>query len=291
MRHWVLVVGMSGLTSISACRGEPFRSCPDSEPGCTEYSETVDAANADATATSVTPSNASMSPPHNSQSAVHVEAGAPSAQDDDSAPLTPAAAPRPPLLDAAASPAPDSAEPSSSLGLNSASIDAVSSAPATSEQSSYTFGESLITNGDFSDGSTHWDVERSDGFGNLSVDTEDQTLCLSARGQVHAILGWPDEPSRSLALAGGRYRFSFRVRGSGVRLWAKVGHAYEPYTVLFEAEWYGEQTGWHDVSHEFTFDGDDAAGIAFTIELDNGNNVCFDGVALQPAIPASDPSE
>ncbi len=292
MRHWVLVVGMSGLTSLSACRGEPFRSCPDSSPGCAEHSETVDAANGDDTVpSSVTLSNAPISAPGNGQSAVHVEAGTPPAPGDDSSPLTPAEGPSSPLSDAAVSPAPASAEPSSPQDVSSASTSAASSAAATTAQSDYMFGESLITNGDFSDGNTHWDVERSDGFGNLSVDTEDQTLCLSARGQVNAILGWPDEPSRSLVLPGGRYRFSFRVRGSGVRLWAKVGHAHEPYTVLFEAEWYSEQTGWHEVAHEFTFDGDDAAGIAFTIELNNGSNVCFDAVALQPAVPASDASE
>lgn len=148
-----------------------------------------------------------------------------------------------------------------------------------------TYGPSLIVNGDFDDRGTLWSLDRPNLL--TTVDYSSDRVCITGRMRTHVVLGWPSEPSDSLDLPAGRYRFSFRARGSGVRLWAKVGYAYEPYYTLFEAEWYGEESGWHDVVHEFTLDGSDAVGVAFSIDLDN-NVVCLDDVELRAEVTGTE---
>jgi len=144
----------------------------------------------------------------------------------------------------------------------------------------YTYGHSLVENGDFSAGDDYWNVERVSGT--FSEDFSDDELCVTARGSARVIIGWPKDAEDSLTLPAGRYQFSFRARGRGAHLWAKVGHAYEPYDVLFEREWTAEESGWHDIVYEFDLAGDDAVGVAFNVDLRLGaDRICLDDVALR----------
>lgn len=182
-----------------------------------------------------------------------------------------------------------SSSPTSPASSFSSSREPVSTTSGVSETlepdpSELVYGDSLIMNGDFASGEEFWTFERVSGAG-FVPEFDAETLCVSGRGGVEVLVGWPANPSDSLDLPPGRYRFAFRVRGKGVHLSAKVGHAYEPYETLFEADWTGEEVGWHDVVHEFEFAGDDAAGLAFTIQLaPNGNTMCFDEVTLRRAV-------
>lgn len=175
--------------------------------------------------------------------------------------------------------------PSTESGKSESTSEAVatSSELATTATPTPIFGDSLITNGDFSRGNEHWTVDRPSGPGIVSPDYSDERLCVNARTQAQFLVGWPEDPSDALSLDAGSYRLSFRVRGPGAHLHVKVGHAYEPYNTWFESEWTGGESGWQEVSHDFTFTGDDAVGLAFTLELD-GSSICLDDVSLQPLL-------
>lgn len=286
---WVpLALGL--LAWLPACRGDAFQSCEEAADGCAATTETTP--DAVVPGAPVTPSDdGGLSPvaptPGESNTNATTDVVSPP-------PVTPA-----PAKDAEVSPvASDDAgaqpAPTTSVSPNSGprtaeftdesapTSGAVETSAPPSPAPVYVFGDSLITNGDFSDGNRDWDLERTSGGAFMSEFGADQ-LCLTARMPAHLVVGWPANANDSLELPAGHYRFSYRVRGEGVRLWAKVGHAYEPYEILFEKEWNGTEPGWEQVAHEFTFDGDDAAGVAFNIDLAN-NTVCLDDVSLQLAV-------
>lgn len=173
----------------------------------------------------------------------------------------------------------DSASPSPITGQPAATSDEAgpSTAPA------FAYGDSMIANGDFAEGSRYWSVERVSG-GGVMPDFSDEALCVTARGDARVVVGWPKDERDSLTLPSGRYQFSFKARGRGVHVWAKVGHAYEPYTVLFEREWTAEQAGWHDVVYEFEHGGAEGVGVAFNIDFNSGGDrLCLEEVALRRA--------
>lgn len=281
MRLWVLAASIGWLATLSACRSEPFRSCEETSVTCGESRETPTSepstGEASNETTSIEPTDGQVAPvPSNTQdsdssnssatnadasSAGEISSGAP-AKPTPSQPTPPGRPPPPPA--------------------HSSSSDAASSSEPPTPP---TYGPSLITNGTFDDRGSHWSVDRPGLL--ASVDYSSDRVCITGGIRTHVLLGWPSEPSDSLDLAAGRYQFSFRVRGSGVRLGAKVGYAYEPYDTLFEAEWYGEEAGWHDVVHEFTLAQSDAVGLAFSINLDN-NIVCLDDIELRAEVTDSD---
>lgn len=290
---WVsLALGL--LAWLPACRGDAFQSCEDTPEGCAATSETPPDAVApgspvtptgDAGTTPVAPTpnetdatgpSDIVSPPAVSPTPSADADVTPNLPDDGGTPLAPTASVSP-------NPSPSDVPTGDANAPTTEAV--VTSAPPEPEPT-YTFGDSLITNGDFSDGNQDWDLERTSG-GNFMPEFAEDQLCLTSRMNTHVVVGWPANADDSLELPAGHYRFSYRVRGQGVRLWAKVGHAYEPYEILFEKEWNGTEAGWHEVVHEFTFDGDDAAGVAFNIDLAN-NTVCLDDVSLQLAIEPSD---
>lgn len=292
---WVpLALGL--LAWLPACGGDAFQSCEDTADGCTATSETPpdavvpgspvtptgDGGASPVTAPNVTDSadpNDVVSPPSAPPTPALDADATPAIPDDGGAELSPTVSVSP-------NPAPSGSATSDESSPTSESV--VTSAPPEPEPT-YVFGDSLITNGDFGDGNQDWDLERTSG-GNFMPEFAEDQLCLTSRMSTHVVVGWPANADDSLELPAGHYRFAYRVRGQGVRLWAKVGHAYEPYEILFEKEWNGTEAGWHDVVHEFTFDGDDAAGVAFNIDLAN-NTVCLDDVSLQLAVDPSDAVE
>lgn len=148
-----------------------------------------------------------------------------------------------------------------------------------SSAASLPVGVNLLTNGDFSDGREEWTVESGNYAGFGQVDSSDGMICVRGFGASQVVVGWPRDARDALVLPGGRYTFAFRVQGDGGRLWAKVGHAYEPYQTLFEVEWTGDNDAWSAQEHAVTLDSDDAVGVAFTIQA-NGETVCLDDASL-----------
>lgn len=293
MRVSVAHLAFGLLAWLPACRNQAFESCNEqapvsclgdaSEGAVAASATTADDANANQGSPPAAPS--SVATPTNSPSSTPAGLASQHASPDDTGLASTG-------RDAGGAathddPIPVTPPPVGSIDPQSASASAVSepgdpSMGATAPVSTY--GDSLITNGDFSDGKDFWSLERISGGGFTSEFTND-TLCVSGRGSTRVIVGWPERAEDSVALPQGRYQFSFRVRGRGVHLWAKVGHAYEPYDILFEREWTSEQVGWHEAMYEFDLDGDDAAGVAFNIDLDLGaDSLCLDDVALRRAI-------
>jgi hypothetical protein len=293
MRVPVAQLAFGLLAWLPACRNQAFESCSrETNAGCVEQTTdgsiaptANDAGNETAPATplpSVTPSTSQVPTPSGSTAASPNAADAgpdetrvvPSERDGDDGETTTTLPTKP-------SPAPANSDPSKPAGATTDISE--TSAPGLPDPE-YTYGHSLITNGDFADGSEFWSIERISG-GGLTPELEDGTLCVTSRSGTHVVVGWPAKEADSLALPPGRYQFSFRARGRGVHLWAKVGHAYEPYDILFEREWTAEEVGWHDIVHEFDFEGDDAAGVAFNIDLTpTADTLCFDEVALRRAV-------
>jgi hypothetical protein len=139
---------------------------------------------------------------------------------------------------------------------------------------------SLITNGDFSQGSTGWKLE---GSGTLAV--RDGAACVALDSTDEVSLGWPPDASSAAKLNGGTpYTLSYRAKSSDPKIGvtAKVGHAADPWTTLME-EPDTVGSSWGLLSHTFTPESaDDAAGVVFKMSGAKGE-VCFDDVVLKPA--------
>jgi hypothetical protein len=278
MRPWVLAASIGWLATLSACRGEPFRSCEEANGTCGEGRETPtsEPSTAEATgetATSGEPPNGSALPvPSNAPDSDSSQTGATSV-DAPSAGETSSDGPAKPSPPQPTPPERPPAPPGPSVSTDPDRSVEPPSPPV--------YGPSLITNGSFDDRGAHWSV---DGPGLIAnVDYSSDRVCVTGALRSYVILGWPSEPSDSLDLPAGRYRFSFRARGRSGWLWAKVGYAYEPYDTLFEAEWRGEDSEWHDVVHEFTLAGSDAVGLAFGINFE-GNTICLDDIELRAEV-------
>lgn len=274
-----VVLGL--LAWLPACRSPAFESCRDeSETGCAASASTggmtppPEASSGDTDLPRPTPPTTPPKPPASSSSP-DIAAS--------SAPNVPPAGELDAGVDAPSTHEPSSADASEPEDTSEAAATSgadVASRPDTPPM--YTYGQSLIENGDFSAGDDHWNIERVNGA--FSDDFSDDELCVRALSNTSVIIGWPKDAKDSLTLPAGRYQFSFRARGRGAHVWAKVGHAYEPYTVLFEREWAAEKSGWHDLVYEFDFAGDDAVGVAFNVDLKLGaDRICLDDVALRLA--------
>jgi hypothetical protein len=153
-------------------------------------------------------------------------------------------------------------------------------APATSTN--------LITNGNFSSGTTNWTLQN--GAGSAAVAAGSGQLCITGITSS-VLLTWPTTGVPGAALTGGAsYTFSYMAMATvPLTVDAKVGETNSPYTADFETA-----TGMDAVTatlspftHTFTEPaaGDTSAGIAFTIPQ-TGNvpagetTVCFANVSL-----------
>ncbi|MBN1605817.1 MAG: carbohydrate binding domain-containing protein [Polyangiaceae bacterium] len=138
----------------------------------------------------------------------------------------------------------------------------------------------LVTNGDFSQGSTGWQLE---GSGTLAI--TDGAACVALESADEVFLGWPPDASSAAKLDGGtRYSLSYRAKSSDSKIGVttKVGHAADPWTTLME-ETDTVGSSWGPFSHSFTPESsDDAAGVVFRMSGASGE-VCFDDVVLKPA--------
>lgn len=156
------------------------------------------------------------------------------------------------------------------------------------ESAAPAIGTNLVTNGDFSQGSSEWSIVSGTG----QVTAMGGQLCVSVAAMQSATLGWPEPqgtPGPPL-VAGASYTFAYSAEAMpAIAIDAKVGHTAYPYGADFETPAGGDAvpSTWMQFSHTFTAPtqpAEDSAGIAFQLP-DTGNaataiQVCFENVSL-----------
>lgn len=135
---------------------------------------------------------------------------------------------------------------------------------------------SLIDNGDFSGGETGWEIE-----GDASVDVSSGEYCVTLNNAGTVYVDWPTEFEPASLVAGESYVFSYVVyyTGEAPTVSVKLGQPVEPYNAFAEGE-IDASTSPATFMQTFDIDGDDTAGIRFTIDGPSGTEVCLDNVAL-----------
>jgi len=137
---------------------------------------------------------------------------------------------------------------------------------------------SLIDNGDFSEGETGWEIE-----GDGSVDVSSGEYCVTLNNQGTVYVDWPVEFDPASLTGGESYVFSYVVYYSGdePNVSVKLGQPVDPYNAFAEGEIDASTTP-QTFMQAFDIDADDQAGIRFTIDGPGGTEVCIDNVALVP---------
>jgi hypothetical protein len=149
----------------------------------------------------------------------------------------------------------------------------------------------LITNGDFCDGSNHWNVTYS---GTRAADYTTSTatggFCLQNTTDIYyaLTLGWPTSTESGVTLEpGSSYTFSYSAGGASIVIVAKVGLTVSPWTAAFSAlDSIG--TNMADYSHTFSASSvSGTVGVAFTIADPSAlsyfyypGQICIDNVSL-----------
>jgi len=149
----------------------------------------------------------------------------------------------------------------------------------------------LITNGDFCDGSNHWNVTYSGSYASdYSTNISAGTFCVQSNTTIYAALtlGWPTSTETGVALeSGSSYTFSYSAGGASLMIVAKVGLTVSPWTAAYSGiESLG--TAMTDFSHTFTASNVlGPVGVAFTISDPSATSyfyypgqICFDNVSL-----------
>jgi hypothetical protein len=142
-------------------------------------------------------------------------------------------------------------------------------------------GTNLVTNGDFSQGTTLWGIVN----GSAMIAAANNELCVTVAANMGVTLGWPEnstDPPLMLPMSAS-YTFSYKARASmaSVTVDAKVGHSVSPYTADFETANDGVTTSLQPFTHPFTATaGDTSTGIAFAFTSTVAQQVCFQSVSL-----------
>ncbi|HEX2735112.1 MAG TPA: carbohydrate binding domain-containing protein, partial [Polyangiaceae bacterium] len=179
-------------------------------------------------------------------------------------------------------PAPTSTEP-----VTPEPTTPVTPEPTTPEPTSTTPVEpppgELVSNGDFADGLTHWNVDLSSG----EVTVSGGVACVGPEASSYyaiGTLGWPNDPDVAFPVVdGGIYEFSFDAWFTSTpyssSMEAKVGEAVEPYSSLIT--WYATVGTDHThFSTQFQAIGDlPQVGIAFNVDLED-DSFCVDNVSI-----------
>lgn len=178
-----------------------------------------------------------------------------------------------------------SASTSDTTSDSTTSASGGSTSDSTSDTSSSTTGtggtggvpeDSLIDNGDFSEGERGWEIE---GDANVDASGGEYCMTLNNAGTVH--LDWPTEFEPASLQSGTSYVFSYVVYYSGDEpsVSVKLGQPVEPYNAFAEGP-IDASTSPMKFMQTFDIDSDDRAGIRFTIDGPSGSTVCIDNVAL-----------
>ena len=143
-------------------------------------------------------------------------------------------------------------------------------------------GENLITNGDFSDGSTNWQITQAD-IG-VTFGMSAGSYCVSLPSYSEAYFGWGNSLTSVAIAASYGYTFSYTVSSSDslYSFQAKIGHTVTPYTVVYSTTTDSPGPTPSTFTHNFTpASSDTSAGIAFYLyAYSTGATVCFDDVSL-----------
>jgi hypothetical protein len=143
-------------------------------------------------------------------------------------------------------------------------------------------GTNLITNGDFSQGTTLWGIV----VGSAPIAVNGNELCINAPMGSGVTLGWPQNSTMPplVLTASTSYTFSYKARAASapVTVDAKVGNSQPPnYTADFETANDMVTTTLSPFTHTFTATtGDTSTGIAFAFTSSIAQNVCFQAVSL-----------
>jgi hypothetical protein len=144
----------------------------------------------------------------------------------------------------------------------------------------------LITNGDFSNGSTDWQTQ--DGSGTINV--SGGQLCVTGIN-TSVLLTWPVGGNGAALTGGASYTFTYSAMATvPLTVDAKVGETNSPYTADFDTPSGSDAvtTSFMTFTHMFTesSSGDTSAGVAFTLAQGPTNvpsgetQVCFQNISL-----------
>ncbi len=149
----------------------------------------------------------------------------------------------------------------------------------------------LVTNGDFCDGSNHWNVTYSGtSTADYSTSTAGGSFCIQNNTNIYAALtlGWPTSTESGVTLeSGSSYTFAYSAGGASLVVVAKVGLTVSPWTAAFSSlDSIG--TNMSDYSHTFAASSvAGTVGVAFTIADPSAlsyfyypGQICFDNVSL-----------
>lgn len=143
-------------------------------------------------------------------------------------------------------------------------------------------GENLLANGDFSDGSTNWQITQADV--GVTYGMSGTSYCISLPSYSEAYFGWGNSLTSVPIAASYGYTFSYTVSSSGTLydFEAKIGHTISPYTVVYSTAADSPGLTPTTFTHSFTPSySDTGAGVVFYMyAYSSGATVCFDGVSL-----------
>jgi Carbohydrate binding domain len=149
-------------------------------------------------------------------------------------------------------------------------------------------GTNLVTNGDFSQGTTGWGIV----YGAATIAAMNSELCVTVQANQQAILGWPEPTGTAgVSLSTAPYTLSYmaRVQASQgtpapVSVDAKIGQTIAPYNADFETPGNaGDNVTASSQTFTHTFTppaADTSAGLAFSFQATQAEDVCFKDVRL-----------
>lgn len=143
-------------------------------------------------------------------------------------------------------------------------------------------GDNLITNGDFSNGSTHWQITQA--TTGVTSGMSGSMYCVSLPSYGEAFLGWGNATSSVAIVAGYGYTWAYTVSSTDplYSFTAKIGHTVSPYTTVYTTSLDTPSATPRTFIHNFTPTyADTSAGLVFDIYASTGGaTVCFDDVSL-----------
>lgn len=152
-------------------------------------------------------------------------------------------------------------------------------------------GPNLITNGDFSQGTTYWHVTSSNGIELTTASASADGACCVAASTSYTsqVMGWPVLSADATYLQpGSSYMLTFRAEATSTAyILPKVGAVASPYTAVFQATTSSAvPTSWQTFQYPFTFStsstltASSPLGVAITVSSFYSGQVCIDDVVL-----------
>jgi hypothetical protein len=170
---------------------------------------------------------------------------------------------------------------STSGGTSSGGVVGIAGNGATSG----TPANSMILNGDFSDGAAHWKFTETSSSTSV-VSYANGSACIRATYTTAMNLGYPLATTEAFAIESGNvYTISYRAAATAtVGVTAKVGHATSPYTAVYQTSSSSPDvvsTDWQQYTHQFVASiSDSGAGFVLSATVISGAEICFDDVSL-----------